>query len=254
MSREPGPLSEVCVVIPTYNEAANIGRLIEALRGLSGGLSIIVVDDGSPDGTGRIAEGLSSRFGPLEVLHRSGKSGRGSAVLAGFEAALQKGARTILEMDADFSHDPRELPDTIAALKRGDVVIRSRYAPGSSIVDWSLSRRVFSRLANLFARALLGIPLSDYTNGYRAYAREALLALEPEKIESSGYIVLSETAYQLHLKGFHFVELPTVFVNRRRGQSNLTLREVLGALGGILRLRWKYRDGKKRKVTESDGK
>ncbi len=236
-----GPLTGTCVVIPTYNEADNIARLAQALRGLSPELRIIVVDDASPDGTGAVVDGLKPRLDPLEVIHRRGKGGRGSACLEGIAAALKDpGARAIVEMDADFSHDPRELPDTVAALAGADVVVRSRYAPGSRIVDWSLARRVFSRLANAFARALLGIPLSDYTNGYRAYSRRAAEAIEPSRIESTGYIVLSETAYQLHRKGLRFAELPTVFVNRRRGQSNLSWREVLGALTGIIRLRLKY--------------
>lgn len=235
-------LGGVCIIIPTYNECQNIGRLVEALRALSSQILIIVVDDGSPDGTGALADGLARRFAPMQVIHRARKSGRGSACLAGFKAALARPEiHAIIEMDADFSHDPEELPEMIATLSKTDIVIRSRYARGSAIVDWTFARRFFSKLANLFARCLLGIPLTDYTNGYRAYTRQAILALEIAKIESSGYIVLSEIACQLHLKGFRFLELPTVFVNRRRGESNLTRREILGALTGILKLRLKYR-------------
>lgn len=236
------------VVIPTYNEAQNIAKLIMALRQLSKGLRIIVIDDGSPDGTGPLAEQLCSQWPPMKVIHRQGKAGRGSACLAGFAAALENPEiRYIVEMDADFSHDPAELPDMLAFLSNGSpdrvgAVIRSRYAKGSSIIDWSPPRRAFSRLANIFARSLLGIPLGDYTNGYRAYTRQAILALDASKIESKGYIVLSEVAYQLHLKGFAFVELPTVFINRRRGESNLGPREIIGAFKGIVALFWKFRN------------
>lgn len=235
----PASLSGTCVVVPTYNEAANLARLVEALRALAQGLRILVIDDASPDGTGELAGRLAASDPGLEVIHRAEKSGRGSAVLAGFAAALRRPeVRYVAEMDADFSHDPRELPEMVEALARGGIgmVVRSRYARGSSIVDWGPGRRVFSFAANRLARGLLDGPLSDYTNGYRAYAREALEALDRGKIDASGYIVLSEVACQLHAKGVRCLELPTVFVNRRRGESNLTCREILGAAWGLLRL------------------
>jgi dolichol-phosphate mannosyltransferase len=233
----PVALSDVCVVIPTYNERDNVVRLAESLRRLSPGLRIIVVDDESPDGTGPLAEEAAARLAPMRVIRRQGKGGRGSAVLAGFAAGLaEPGVRALVEMDADFSHDPAELPETVARLDAADVVIRSRYQPGSRIVDWSLQRRVFSRAANAFARRVLRVTLSDYTNGYRVYSRAAAEAIEPAKIDSTGYIVLSEVAVQLHAKSFRFLELPSVFVNRRRGESNLGWREISSAVRGILRL------------------
>ncbi|MDD5656994.1 MAG: polyprenol monophosphomannose synthase [Elusimicrobia bacterium] len=225
------------IVIPTYNERENIGPLVEAIFGARPGLCVIIVDDGSPDGTGAAADELARRWPALRVIHRAGKGGRGSACLAGFAAALADAdCGFVMEMDADFSHDPKELNETIAALERADVVIRSRYHPESRIVNWGLARRIFSRLANMVARNLLRLPLSDLTNGYRAYSRRAAQAIEPDKITASGYIVLSEIAHQLHRKGFRFAELPTVFVNRKRGQSNLTWREIMGASRGILTL------------------
>lgn len=232
-----GALAETCVVIPTYNEAANIEALLCALRRLSPELKIIVVDDASPDGTGDLAEGLAARLGPLQVIRRAGKAGRGSACLEGFTRALaDPKARFVAEMDADFSHDPAELPRLVECLQGADVAVGSRYACGSRIVAWGLGRRLFSRLANAFARTLLGLPLSDCTNGYRAYTREALSGLDFSAVESSGYIALSEIASLLQAQGRRFVELPTVFVNRRRGRSNLGLGEVLAALGGVLSL------------------
>jgi len=234
----------VSLVIPTYNERENVGLLVEAISGARPGLSVIIVDDGSPDGTGAAADELASRHPKLKVIHRVGKGGRGSACLEGFAAALaDPECAFVMEMDADFSHDPKELAQTVAALERADVVIRSRYLPQSRIVNWSLARRVFSRLANLVARNLLRLPLTDLTNGYRAYSRRAAEAIEPEKISAKGYIVLSEIALQLHGKGFCFAELPTIFVNRRRGQSNLTWREIAGAVRGILTLYLRARKG-----------
>lgn len=224
-------------MIPTFNESANIVRLAESLRALSKALRIFVVDDASPDGTGSLAAEAAARLAPMTVIRREGKGGRGSAVLAGFAAGLaDPTVLALVEMDADFSHDPAELAETVAALGCADVVIRSRYLPGSRIVDWTLARRVFSRAANIFARAVLRVTLTDYTNGYRAYTRAAAQAIEPARIDSSGYIVLSETAVQLHAKGFRFVELPSLFVNRRRGESNLGWREISSAARGILRL------------------
>ena len=238
MTADPTPtLADACAVIPTYNERDNVVRLAESLRRLSPGLRIVVVDDESPDGTGTLAQEAAARLAPMTVIRRRGKGGRGSAVLAGFAEGLKdSGVRALVEMDADFSHDPAELAGTIAALASADVVVRSRYEPGSRIVDWSLQRRAFSLCANAFARRVLRVTLSDYTNGYRAYTRAAAQAIEGARIDSTGYIVLSEVAVQLHAKGFRFAELPTVFVNRRRGESNLGWREISSAVRGILRL------------------
>jgi len=238
----PTSLAGVCVVIPTYNESANIVRLARRLRALSPDLRILVIDDSSPDNTGTLAEEASHLLQPMNVIRRFRKEGRGSACLLGFAAALQDPeTRVIVEMDADFSHDPAELPATVETTKGADVVIRSRYLPGSRIVDWSFSRRLFSRCANALARLLLNVKLTDYTNGYRAYSREAAAAIQSKNIGSSGYIVLSEIAEQLHAKGFRFVELPSVFVNRSRGKSNLGLSEIVGATVGIVRLAWTTR-------------
>ena len=232
-----GRLSFTCVVIPTFKEKENISRLCRALRQLSPEMKILVVDDNSPDGTGALADQLALELTPLEVIHRTGKGGRGSACLEGFRRALRMPeVRYVVEMDADFSHDPKELPETLEALVTADVVIRSRYLKDSIILDWTRSRRVFSRLANNFARQVLKIPLSDFTNGYRAYTRRAVEALEFERIDSKGYVVLSEVACQLYRKGFRFRELPSRFVNRRRGESNLSFHEIVSAFSGVVRL------------------
>lgn len=232
-------LDRAAIVIPTFNEAENLERVVGLLRGLSARMLIIVVDDGSPDGTGPLAERLAERYAPMKVIHRKGKSGRGSACMAGFQDALARpDIDVVVEMDADMSHDPKELPDTVAALGGADMVIRSRYLPQSRIVNWSKRRLYFSKLANVFARWVLNVDISDLTNGYRAYRRKTAAAIELSQIRSSGYIVLSSVAYQLLRKGFRIVELPSVFVNRTRGQSNFSLREIEDAFLGILKLRF----------------
>lgn len=230
-------LEETCVVVPTRNEADNISRLCATLKSLSPKLRVIVVDDASPDGTADAAENAGAR-----VLRRAGRRGRGSAVLEGFREALTDPAvKFLVEMDADFSHEPKELPALVDAVASGraDMVVGSRYHPDSRIVGWPLSRRIFSKSANLLARPLLHLGLSDCTNGYRAYTRAAVEALDPDALGTTGFFVLSETACQLRAKGFRLAERPSVFVDRVRGSSNLTVREVLSALGGLVRLAFK---------------
>jgi dolichol-phosphate mannosyltransferase len=230
----------VALVIPTYNEADNIVRMIHELYRIIPHLNIIIVDDNSPDGTGRAAENLRRTYPRLEVIHRRGKGGRGGATIAGFKRALAMGADLICEMDADFSHNPQELPRLLDKSRECDLVIGSRYLPSSRIVNWPWLRRFFSKLANLYARALLGIPIKDYTNGYRCFRRATLQAVDFSAIDSSGYIVLSEIAMQIHRRSFTIGEVPTVFVNRVRGESNLSKREVWSAFSSVLRLWWRY--------------
>jgi len=230
-------LARTAVVIPTYNERDNIGRLIQAIAGLSPQIRIVVVDDASPDGTGELVESLVPLYPQLACLHRAGKEGRGGACIAGFRYVLERfDVDYIFEMDADFSHDPREIPALLERASGCDVVIGSRYLKGSRILNWELKRRVFSRLANFYAKACLGLPISDYTNGFRCYQRRALEAVDFERIDATGYVVLSEIACQLHRKGLRFGEVPTVFVNRRRGLSNLTRHEIGSAFLAVLKL------------------
>ncbi|NLE77076.1 MAG: polyprenol monophosphomannose synthase [Chloroflexi bacterium] len=232
----------VVVVIPTYNERDNLPLVARQLLALPLPLRILVVDDNSPDGTGALADDLAAQEPRLEVLHRAGKGGRGSACLAGFRRALDDAATShVVEMDADLSHDPGELPGLLAMAETYDVVVASRYLPGSRIVNWGWQRRVFSRVANLYARGLLAIPIHDYTNGYRCYRRAALATLPLDEIRTSGYIVLSEMAYALFRQGRTFGEAPTVFVNRQRGKSNTNLNEIKQAFWGIWQIRSRYR-------------
>jgi dolichol-phosphate mannosyltransferase len=229
------------IIIPTFNERDNIAALGEELLSRPEGLDVLVVDDNSPDGTAAAARELAARYpGRLEVLCREGKGGRGGAVLAGLAWGMARDYDYLFEMDADYSHRPAEIPRFLDAAREVDVVVGSRYLPASKIENWPLSRRIFSRIANEYARLLLRIPITDYTNGFRCYRRAAAAALEPEKINSSGYVVLSEVACQLHRKGFKFADVATAFVNRRRGASNLSAGEIVSAFLAVLRL-WRRR-------------
>jgi dolichol-phosphate mannosyltransferase len=228
---------KILIVIPTYNEADNIERLVRDLLDLHAAPDVLVVDDSSPDGTGEIADALAAEFpNRVSVVHRKAKDGRGGAVLAGLARGLAGGYDLLFEMDADFSHDPAEIPSFLDAIKRYYFVIGSRYLPGSKIVDWPTVRTFFSRWANRYARFFLRIPITDYTNGYRCYRADAVKKLDFDAIDGKGYIVLSEIAWQLYRAGFTVGEIPTVFVNRRRGESNLSLGEVFKAFMGVLRL------------------
>jgi len=229
------------IVIPTYNEAENIQALLVRLRELYPDADVLVVDDGSPDGTADIVESMHARDPHVLLLRRSGKGGRGSAVLAGFSQGLLDSYTHMIEMDADFSHKPEEIQSMTEKIRSSDMVVGSRYLPGSEIHDWGIKRIIFSKLANVFARWMLRIPISDYTNGFRCYTREAVESLEMDRIDARGYVVLSEVAMQLHLKGKTIGEVPTIFANRRRGFSNLTSKEIREAFLSVLRIRKLYR-------------
>lgn len=238
-------MKSIAVVIPSYNERDNIKRLIDSILQKINHAQIIVVDDESPDGTSDLVEQICKENQQVHLIRRKGKGGRGSACIAGFKMALEYGADLVLEMDADFSHNPEELPQMISAAEKADLVIGSRYLRDSRIVGWSLKRRMFSKFANIYARFMLHIPISDYTNGYRCYSADALKALELDRIFSKGYIVLSELSYQLFRKGFSFGEIPTLFVNRRRGISNVNYNEIREAFTSMARIRFYYKDIKK---------
>lgn len=232
---------KILVIIPCYNERENIVQLINAILEQSADIDVLVVDDNSPDGTSALVQAeVPKHHGHLILLTRTGKGGRGSAVLAGFRHALEKGYDYAFEMDADFSHKPSEIPLFLERIKTCDFVVGSRYIQGSEIHDWGWKRTFFSRWANRYARLVLRIPLSDYTNGYRLYTRRALEALDMNAIDAKGYVVLSEVAYQLYRKGFSLGEVPTIFVNRRRGISNLSFKEIKEAFMSVLRIRWGY--------------
>jgi len=214
------------VVLPTYNEADNLRAMVEALRSLPlPGLEVLVVDDASPDGTGRLADELAAAHpGHLSVLHRSGKLGLGTAYIQGFRHALQAGADILIQMDADFSHSPDYLPELISKLNDYDVVVGSRYVPqGKLDENWEKGRVLLSAWANGYARAILGIRAKDATAGFKAWRRNTLLGIGLDRIHSNGYVFQVEMAYATQRLGYRVLEFPIYFEDRRIGQSKMTI-------------------------------
>ncbi len=221
---------QVWLVIPTYNEAENLGPLVAAARErLPEGSTILIVDDASPDGTGDVADSLAAADPGVRVLHRPAKLGIGPAYVAGFQAALRGGAELVAQMDADFSHDPGDLPRLLAAARDADLVIGSRYAPGGGTENWGPGRRAISRWGSAYARAMLGIRIADLTGGFKVFRREVLEAIRLDDIASQGYSFQVETTYRAIRAGFRVVEVPIVFHERRVGQSKMTGPIVLEA-------------------------
>jgi dolichol-phosphate mannosyltransferase len=227
---------QVAVVVPTYNERENVAPLTEALAALSVVSHVIVVDDASPDGTGDLADALARTTPKLRVLHRAGKLGLGTAYLAGFRAAFGLGAELILTMDADFSHDPRYVPDLVAGMAAHDLMIGSRYVPGGGTSRWGLGRRVLSRVANLVAYTSLGLHARDCTAGFRCYRRELLERVDLDAIRSNGYSFLVEMLFRCERVGCQVGETPIIFANRERGDSKISRNEIVKAMRTVARL------------------
>lgn len=225
----------VWLIIPTYNEASNLERIVRASlpeleRAAPGIHRILVVDDNSPDGTGVIANALAAELETLEVLHRPGKSGLGQAYLAGFARALDCGAQRVIEMDADFSHDPRYLPALIGASEQADLVLGSRYIAGGGVRDWGLLRQLVSRGGGLYARLILGIHVRDLTGGFKCIRREVLDAIDLPSVRAEGYVFQIEVTYRAVLAGFTVREVPIVFADRTAGKSKMSSRIALEAM------------------------
>jgi len=235
---------KITIVLPTYNEAENLPKLVSALFLLPLDLSVLVVDDNSPDGTGQIAEDLSGvHQGRVYVLHRTGKLGLRSAYVEGFHKAFELGAEAVVQMDADFSHDPLVLKEMARCIPDCDVVIGSRYVKGGSLDDnWPLWRKVLSGFGNLYARTILRFPLRDVTTGFRMWKREALANMPLDRIRSNGYIFLVEMAYVAFLMEYDIVEVPIHFEDRRFGKSKMSLKIQLEAAMRIWDVWWHYRD------------
>jgi dolichol-phosphate mannosyltransferase len=210
------------LVLPTYNEADNIESLVTAAReSLPASARILIVDDGSPDGTGEIADRLAADREGIEVLHRPHKEGLGPAYIAGFRRALAAGAGLVLEMDSDFSHDPADLARLLAASEGADLVIGSRYVRGGRIADWSAMRRAISRGGSRYARLVLGVDVRDLTGGFKCFRREVLEAIDLDAVDAKGYAFQVEMTYRAIRLGFRVVEIPIVFHDRRAGASKM---------------------------------
>jgi dolichol-phosphate mannosyltransferase len=229
-------LSRHAVIIPTYNERENIVSLVENIVNLGIGSQIIIVDDNSPDGTGRLADDLAVQYPGVTVLHRAGKLGLGTAHIAGMKSALNEGVDAILTMDADFSHHPRYIPDLLAALDRFDIVIGSRYVPGGGTRYCTWPRKALSHGANLFARTALSLGAGDATAGFRGYRREVLESVALDDIVSNGYSFLIELLYRCQQQGWSVGEVPIIFENRQLGASKISRAEILRAMQTVVRL------------------
>lgn len=239
---------KITVVLPTYNEAENLPKLVSALFSLPLDLSLLVVDDNSPDGTGQVAEGLSREHpGRLKILHRAGKLGLRSAYLEGFAKAFETGADVVVQMDADFSHDPAVLVEMARRIESCDVVIGSRYTKGGSLARrWPFWRKALSAFGNGYARTILHFPLRDVTTGYRMWKRRALEGIPLDRIRSNGYVFLVEMAYVAYLMGYDISEVPIHFSDRRWGKSKMSLRIQLEAAVRVWDVWWHYRDLRRR--------
>lgn len=228
-------------MLPTYNEAENISEVLHRLRAAAPAVHVLVVDDGSPDGTAGMARDLADEIGHLDVLERSEKSGLGSAYRTGFRWGLERGYEAFVEMDADLSHDPAVVPSLLAAIEAGnDLVIGSRYVPGGSIPDWTFLRRAISRGGNLYARIVLGLRVQDATAGFRAYSAAALQGIDLDSVRADGYGFQVEMAYRVQTQGGRLTEIPIEFRDRTLGQSKMSSRIVVEAL--ILVTWWGIRD------------
>jgi dolichol-phosphate mannosyltransferase len=239
-------MANVAVVLPTYNERENLPLIVdEVLKLPIAGLRILVVDDNSPDGTGQLAETLAAQYpGRLSVLHRTEKQGLGPAYIAGFKQVLSTGADYVIQMDADFSHQPKYILALIARLEQGyDLVIASRFARGGGVDEnWSIYRKLLSWFANrIYVRIVLNIPVTDATAGYRVWRRQTLIGLDLERIRSNGYVFQVEMAYVAQRLGFRVTEIPIYFPDRKRGQSKMDVRIQLEAALRVWQLLYRHR-------------
>ena len=233
------------IVVPTYNEAANLEPLLSAVRESAPDAHVLVVDDGSPDGTGTLADAAAARDPAIEVLHRPEKAGLGLAYVNGFAHALRSGAGLVLEMDADLSHDPRDLPRLIDAARDGaDLVLGSRYVDGGGVEDWDLLRRVISRAGCRYARAVLSLPIRDLTGGFKCFRASTLQAIDFETVRSEGYAFQVELTYRAIARGLRVREIPITFRERSAGESKMSARIALEAMWLVPALRLaRRRDG-----------
>lgn len=240
----PPMASDALVIVPTYNERENLEALATEVLARLPTADLLIVDDNSPDGTGALAEALRAREPRIEVLHRPGKLGLGTAYLAGFRHGLARGYDYLVEMDCDFSHDPQYLPALIERARAGaDLVLGSRYVAEGGTRNWSWSRRAISRGGNLYARAVLGLPIEDLTGGFKCFRRAVLEQVGLDEVRSEGYAFQIELTYRAWRRGFRIEELPIVFVDRRVGQSKMSRRIVGEAVWMVWRVRWALRRG-----------
>jgi dolichol-phosphate mannosyltransferase len=227
------------VIVPTYNERFNIARLIPAVLAQDPSLEVLVVDDGSPDGTGAIVDGIAANNARVHVIHRASKLGLGTAYIAGFRWALERKYDLVFEMDADFSHNPERLPEFLEAIRESDVVLGSRYQNGHvNVVNWPMSRLFLSYGANIYARFVTGLPIFDTTGGFKCFRRNVLESIDLNSVKSNGYAFQIEMSYRAWKRGFQLFEIPIIFVDRTEGVSKMSKKIVREAIWMVWRLRW----------------
>ena len=236
----PDPARErALVIVPTYNERENIRRIIDSALRQDGRLEVLIVDDGSPDGTGQIVAELEAADQRVHLLEREKKMGLGTAYIAGFRWALERDYQYVLEMDADFSHDPSHLPQFLRAIENADLVLGSRYQQGRvTVVNWPISRLILSYSANLYARGVTGLPVWDATGGFKCFRRSVLEAIDLSHVRSNGYAFQIEMSFRAWKRDFRITEIPIVFVDRTEGTSKMSKSIVREAIWMVWRLRW----------------
>ena len=227
------------VIVPTYNERFNVARLIPAILAQDPSLEVLVVDDASPDGTGGIVDSIAANNPRVHVIHREGKLGLGTAYIEGFRWALERKYDLVFEMDADFSHNPELLPEFLQMIKEADVVLGSRYQEGRvNVVNWPMSRLFLSYAANIYARAVTGLPISDTTGGFKCFRRNVLESIDLNSVKSNGYAFQIEMSFRAWKRGFRLIEIPIIFVDRTEGVSKMSKKIVREAVWMVWRLRW----------------
>ncbi len=231
------PYNQTLIIIPTYNEVDNVGRMIDTLFDLYPDISLMIIEDGSPDGTAAVVREKQKNQPNLHMIERSGKLGLGTAYIEGFKWALQRDYQFFIQMDCDFSHDPESVKDLLEAAQDNDLVIGSRYIGGIRIINWPLRRLLLSNMASLYVRMITGIPVHDATTGFKCFRRKALKALDLDKIKSKGYIFLFEMTYRAWQKGFRIKEVPIILYERRDGQSKMGKGIIFEAVFSVIRLR-----------------
>ena len=219
-------MNQTVIIVPTYNERDNLPRMAEKLLSLPGSVDVLVVDDNSPDGTGKIADELAARHPQVQVLHRAGKEGLGRAYIAGFKWALERNYEFIFEMDCDFSHDPDEIPNFLKAAEHADLVLGSRYTGGVRVINWPLKRLMLSRCAGVYVWLITGLPVTDPTGGYKCFRRRALQAVGLDTVKSNGYSFQIELTHRLWRQGYRIAEVPIIFTDRIDGTSKMSSRII----------------------------
>ncbi len=223
------------IVIPTYDEKENIKRLINDIKALYPSIHILVVDDNSPDGTGRIVEQLCKKFSTVELIIRKKKGGLGSALILGFKYAMEKNYKNLITMDADYSHEPKQIDSFLRYIAENDLVIGSRYIDGGQIINWSIYRRLLSKLGNIYTTLLTGIPVKDVTTGYNCYNIEKLRQIDIKNIKTQGYVFQIEMKYMFWKKGLRIKEIPITFVEREKGKSKISKRIIIEAFVWVIK-------------------